>query len=299
MVAAVVQLAWFGGSATEPAPTNAEDNAGITFNREDSKAGNSVAAGVPIPTSPATNYSWPKLVALNVTTAGTTTISNRRMSLVSSIGTGLHWLVRGLSAYVQPAQVAADAGSDNVVPALAAPSAAPGLTAGGSGGTWAAATAWVKVTYVGVGGGETLPSAVASVAVAANGTLTIASPPAVAGASGWYAYVGTGASEPADTAKYRQQAAGSPSSLGTSLVLTASPTTSGAVVPTAGTALAWATATQNTPYVYDAAGVSSAATGRNGGFCQMVLSIDSTYQSSGGQSGTPALPQYRITYDES
>lgn len=124
--------------------------------------------------------------------------------------------------------------------ALPAPSA-PGLSAAGSGGTWTAQTAWVKVTLVNAQG-ETVASAVSSQAVAASGTLTITSPAAAGSgagaATGWYAYIGTGASEPADASKHRQQTLGSPTPIGTNLTLTANPTTGGAAPPASNTASA-------------------------------------------------------------
>src|SRR5437868_2457459 len=112
MAAAVTQLQWFGASATEPAGVNAEDTAGIVFNREDSKAGNSVPAALPIPLVAGTVYSWPKQVALVVTAAGTTNIANRRISPASVLPTGLHWYVKG-QAYAQSASLGADASTDN------------------------------------------------------------------------------------------------------------------------------------------------------------------------------------------
>lgn len=80
-------------------------------------------------------------------------------------------------------------GVANFVPADIKPPAAPtlGSTAGGSLG---AATYYVKTTYV-TPTGETLPSAIASLAVSANNLLTVASPPAVTGTLGWNIYVGT------------------------------------------------------------------------------------------------------------
>src|SRR5215216_1014959 len=180
MVAATTRLSWYGGSDAEPVGITAEDNAGITFNREDSKSGNPVTSALPIPLTAATFYSWPKLVALEVTVAGTTSIANRRIGIASPMPTGTHLYVQGLSAYARPAaaQMPADAGTDAAVPA--------GYT-------------------------ETF---------------------------------------------------------------------------------------QNTPVVYHAASVSTAATGRNGYFARLLLGIDSQYAATGGVNGTVALPTYRLTFDE-
>jgi hypothetical protein len=182
VVAAVTAINWYGASATEPVGQSAQDSTGIIFNREDSKAGTSVNAGVPIPMATSTLYSWPKLVALVVTAIGDTNIANRRFSLSGALPLGVHWFVRGLAAYVQPAPFA-----DNL-------------------------------------------------------------------------------------------------------------TTNGALPSDGGAAFSEASPT-NTP-VYDAASVSTAATGRNGGFCQMLAGLDGTYQSSGGVAGTIPLPPYRLMYDE-
>ncbi len=67
--------------------------------------------------------------------------------------------------------------------------AAPTLSAVAA-GTLAAATYYAKVTYV-FPSGESLTSAESSLAVAADNVLSIASPPAYSGATGWYPYVGT------------------------------------------------------------------------------------------------------------
>jgi hypothetical protein len=120
---------------------------------------------------------------------------------------------------------------------LTAPTA-PKLVAG-SGGSWTAQTAWVLITYVNANG-ETTGSAISSVAVPLNGTLTIDSPVAEGtgsgAATGWYAYVGVGSTQPASTLMYRQQAAGSPTAIGTNYTLSGIPTTTGANPPTANTA---------------------------------------------------------------
>jgi hypothetical protein len=110
-----------------------------------------------------------------------------------------------------------------------------------AGGSWTAQTAWVKTTYVNAQG-ETVGSASASLAVTANNQLTIASPPpagvGAGAATGWYAYVGVGGSDPGDAAKYRQQALGSPTAIGSALILPGNPTAAGSVLPTFNTAQA-------------------------------------------------------------
>ncbi|HLI13469.1 MAG TPA: phage tail protein [Alphaproteobacteria bacterium] len=77
-----------------------------------------------------------------------------------------------------------------------APLAAPAAPSLGStaGGALAAATYFVRVAYT-TAGGETLASAEASLAVPAGSLLTVASPPAVAGAAAWNVYVGMSAGQ--------------------------------------------------------------------------------------------------------
>jgi len=72
------------------------------------------------------------------------------------------------------------------------PPAAPALSSV-AGGTLAAATYNVVITYVG-SVGETTPSPQASLAVAVNNLLRVASPAATTGATGYNVYAGTGAS---------------------------------------------------------------------------------------------------------
>ena len=114
--------------------------------------------------------------------------------------------------------------------ALAAPGA-PSPTTAGTGGTVAAGTYGVKVTYVG-GNGETVASAAGTVSPTGGAsTITIPSPAAEAGATHWYAYV----TQAGGSTYTRQQTAGTPTAIGTGLTLTAPPTSSGAHAPTADT----------------------------------------------------------------
>lgn len=114
--------------------------------------------------------------------------------------------------------------------ALSAP-AAPTLGTATTGGTVLAGTYQVKVTYVDAAG-ETLASASASqVTTGSTSTLTVTSPSALTGATGWYAYV----TQAGGSTYTRQQTAGSPTAIGTGLTLTAPPTSSGANPPAANT----------------------------------------------------------------
>jgi hypothetical protein len=113
--------------------------------------------------------------------------------------------------------------------ALSAP-ATPGVTGSGSGGTLTAGTYQAKVTYVNANG-ESAASAAGSVTLTSGQDLVIASPTAVTSATGWYAYV----TAAGGSTFYRQQAAGSPTAIGTNLTLTANPATTGAQPPAANT----------------------------------------------------------------
>src|SRR5256885_2281833 len=71
------------------------------------------------PFGPAPTYPWPKLGALLVTAAGTTTISNRPISIASPMPTGCHVYCRPQATYVQPS--AAGAPPDNTTADAAVP----------------------------------------------------------------------------------------------------------------------------------------------------------------------------------
>jgi hypothetical protein len=121
---------------------------------------------------------------------------------------------------------------DALAAALSAPSA-PSPTTAGTGGTVAAGTYKVTRTYVN-GSGETVASSQGTVVTTgATSTITVPSPSAVTGATGWYAY----ASQAGGSTLTRQQAAGHPTAIGTPLVITAPPTSSGAQAPAANTSL--------------------------------------------------------------
>jgi hypothetical protein len=149
--------------------------------------------------------------------------------------------VPGLQAYVPPpggvfqwvGGTVYYGGTPSTAPIVAAPSA-PTVTPASTGGTVAAGTYQLVTTYTNVQG-ETVASTATPVTTSgATSTITVTSPAAAAYATGWYAY----ASQAGGTAlaATRQQAAGSPTAIGTNLVLTAPPTSTGA------TTLATATA---------------------------------------------------------
>lgn len=135
-------------------------------------------------------------------------------------------------------------GTPSTTPVVSAP-AAPTVTPASTGGTVLAGTYQVVVTYTNAQG-ETVASTAAPVTTSGStSTITITSPAAAAYATNWYAYV----SQAGGTALLatRQQAAGSPTLIGTNLVLTAPPTSTGATTLT--TATAGTTTTLTSPTV--------------------------------------------------
>lgn len=94
------------------------------------------------------------------------------------------------NVYYDPTDTTSGAYFTGSIAPITAP-AAPTLGSA-AGGTLAATTYYVKVTYV-TAAGETLPSAESSLAVAVNNVLTVTSPSAQAGATGYNVYVSTSA----------------------------------------------------------------------------------------------------------
>jgi hypothetical protein len=124
-------------------------------------------------------------------------------------------------------------GTPSSAPLVAAP-AAPSPTTATSGGTVLAGIYQVVTTYTN-SQGETIGSTSGPVTTTGStSTITIPSPAAAAYATNWYAYVSqAGGTALAAT---RQQAAGTPTLIGTNLVLTAPPTSTGAVAQLVNTA---------------------------------------------------------------
>ncbi len=104
------------GTGSSVSWANAET--GAKFNREDSLAG---TTPVPIPTATGTNFSWIKNFVLYVTTLGTTTISNRRISMSGATATGLQlfWEAVAVASYAQASSgnQPAASGSNGATPA--------------------------------------------------------------------------------------------------------------------------------------------------------------------------------------
>jgi hypothetical protein len=112
------------------------------------------------------------------------------------------------------------------IPAPAAPTVATATT----GGTVLAGVYEVVTSYVNAAG-ETVGSTNSSITTTGStSTITVDSPAALDGATGWYAYVSQDDGTVASAT--RQQAAGSPTAIGTNLTLTAPPTNTGATVQT-------------------------------------------------------------------
>ncbi len=95
MAAAVCTMKYNYGAT----PTVVAAESGLKFNKEDTQSG---TTPVPIPTATGTNYSWYKMCHLNVDTAGTTNITNRKVYMGSSPTTGLYLFFKdGGATYTQ------------------------------------------------------------------------------------------------------------------------------------------------------------------------------------------------------
>lgn len=106
----------------------------------------------------------------------------------------------------------------------------PTISTAASGGTVVDGAYQIEITYTD-GNGETLPSTSTSVIASSGGantnTIIITSPATSGSAIGWYAYV----TQVGGSSYTRQQTAGSPTAIGTNLVLTTPPTSTGATPP--------------------------------------------------------------------
>lgn len=110
-IAATVRADYYGASATEPAGVTAET--GITYSLDDAENG---TTPVVIPNSTGTNFSWYKLLALDVTATAATSLSNRKVSQASTPTTqGIKQWFLDQATYTQPsgANKPADNGSSN------------------------------------------------------------------------------------------------------------------------------------------------------------------------------------------
>lgn len=111
--------------------------------------------------------------------------------------------------------------------------AQPTVSNSGSGGTIAAGTYQVEVTYVNQQGETTASTSQSTTTTGSTSTITITSPADPGGSvTGWYAYV----TQAGGSTYTRQQTAGSPTAIGSNLTLTAPPTNTGANPPTGNTA---------------------------------------------------------------
>lgn len=118
----------------------------------------------------------------------------------------------------------------NPLTSLVAPSA-PAVSNATTGGTIAAGTYGVEVTYVNAFGETVASSSTSTTTTTGTSTITITAPAQAGNAVGWYAYV----TQVGGATYTRQQAAGSPSQFQNNLVLTAPPTNTGANPPVSNT----------------------------------------------------------------
>ena len=108
-MAAVVRASYASGAG----PTLATAETGAKYNREETLAG--ATTPIPKPNASGTNYSWPKVFRLEVTTSDTTTISNLRHRIASAPSAGLTlWYIDDGATYNRSTAVAAaDNGTTN------------------------------------------------------------------------------------------------------------------------------------------------------------------------------------------
>ena len=177
-----------------------------------------------------------------------------------------------------------------------------------AGGVLAAATYYVKTTYV-AGGGETLPSAEANLAVVADDVLQVASPAASGGATGYNVYVST-----AIGAETKQNAA--PIAIGTAWTEPTTGLIAGGALPVVGTGpnthvLTWADtgapAQVTNVYIEDAPGLKRkfqdmsctkvvlSGTGK-GSVMAKASFIGTGRYADGPMAALPALPTAQYLY---
>lgn len=93
-MASTIRASYFNGAG----PSSASAETGVKFNREDTQTG---TTPIPIPSSTGTNYSWYKVLGLDVTSADATFISNRRIRMGSAPATGFYLYFKAVSTYTQ------------------------------------------------------------------------------------------------------------------------------------------------------------------------------------------------------
>lgn len=176
MAAATIRASYYGNSVGEPAGVTAET--GITFSNSNAQAPASGTAPISIPTTTGTNYSWPMLLAFEVTGTGTTSINNRTIKYASGVTAGSQVFWANQPTYRNPAGSMQPTASGSNGPATPTPAGAgaPGAYAAittspqqwdntststgttGRKGNFVELVYGVDATYAGGGGQETLPN---------------------------------------------------------------------------------------------------------------------------------------------
>lgn len=121
-MAATVRVAYFGGSAGEPAGANAES--GIVFSESDAQAPAAGTSPVSIPQATGTAYSWIMQLALEVTATDSTTLTAMDIRRASAPTSGLEVFYGVQPTYRQPAGSNAPPDSGSAGPATPTPTGA-------------------------------------------------------------------------------------------------------------------------------------------------------------------------------
>lgn len=165
MAAATVRAYEFNGAAG--ATQTSIDTVGGTapnFGTSDAVA---ATGTIQIPTSTGTNYAWNKNWGFNVTVAGTTTLSNRRIAAATSFTAGTLMFFKDAATYTQGALVTASGSNGPAVPATYTTIttsnqvwSSTGVATSGTGlnGDYVAVAFGVDSTFAGGGGSLALPN---------------------------------------------------------------------------------------------------------------------------------------------
>lgn len=128
---ATIRASWYGGSASEPAGVTAET--GVVISTSDAEAPGVGTAPILHPSATGTNFSYPMLLALEVTVTSATAITDRTIAASGAFTTGLGFFFADQPTYRQPGSgnQPAASGSNGATPTprgTSAPGSYTGIT---------------------------------------------------------------------------------------------------------------------------------------------------------------------------